>query len=86
MTAPPRPSRAFERHLDRVAEGRIVQFPRCVTRTLPMDDCTGPAFASKQPAKIDWSAVCMAAGVCLCVGAAITLAGLAGLLSIGWRP
>lgn len=44
MTAPPRPSRAFEQHLDRVAGGQIIQFPAVVTRTLPMDDCSGPPF------------------------------------------
>ena len=84
MTAPPRPSRAYRRHLNRVAPNNVIQFPSVVTR--PLDDCTGPAFAPKQPAQIDMPAICMAAGISLCVGAAIILAGLAGLLSIGWRP
>lgn len=84
MTAPPRPSRAFERHLNRKAGAQIIQFPSVVTR--PLDDCSGPAFAPKQPVQIDMPAICMAAGISLCVGAAIILAGLAGLLSIGWRP
>ena len=84
MTAP-RPSRAFERHLNRVTGNGFDRFPAVVTRTLPVDDCSGPPFEPK-PARIDMAAVCMAAGVSLCVGAAIILAGVAGLLSIGWRP
>lgn len=79
MTAPP-PSRRHPVPCD----GRSVR--RIASRYAPANDWDGPAFTPKQETKIDMGEVCMAAGISLCVGAAIILAGIAGLLSIGWRP
>lgn len=83
MTAP-RPSSAFERHLNRVAGREVNHFPAVVTRDLPLDDCSGPPFnpVRKPSGRIGRDGWQVPAAIL----AAIMMAGVAGLLSIGWRP
>lgn len=80
MTAPPRPTPAFVRRIDRQA-GNVIPFPAKRYAPPPVihpvaDDCTGPEFRPAQSLRI--------AEACTGVGIALTMGGFLTILAAMW--
>lgn len=80
MTAPPRPTPAFVRRIDRLA-GNVIPFPASRYAPPPVihpvaDDCTGPEFKPAQSVRI--------AEACTGFGAVLSCAGLLIILALMW--